>query len=87
MVFTPLTVLPTSSAISSTDIPEMSRSAKTSAFPLPLTFSCLGIALISPALSKESALPLIEFTLLPSDSAIASTKGCKFLQILPLVQV
>jgi hypothetical protein len=99
MVLTPLTVLPTSSAISSTDIPEISSPARTSALPLPLTSFCFGIALISPALSNDKALPLIEFTLLPRASAISSTNEppftksincvscCKFLQILPLVQV
>ena len=41
----------------------------------PLVTSCLGIALICPALSNDKALPLIEFTLLPMLSAICSMKA------------
>ena len=49
-------------------------SAKTSAFLEPLVSVCLGMALISPLLNKDRALPLIELTDLPNASAISSTK-------------
>ena len=53
----------------------ISTPAKGSALLEPLVSFCLGIALISPALSRESAFPLIELTLLPSASAISSMKA------------
>ena len=52
----------------------ISISASTSALLDPLVSFCFGIALISPLLRSERALPLIELTDLPRASAISSTK-------------
>ena len=58
--------------------PIFSTSAKGSALLEPLVSFCLGIAPMSPLLSKLRAFPLIELTDLPRASAISSTKDPPF---------
>ena len=52
--------------------------AKGSALEEPLVSFCLGIALMSPLLSRLRAFPLIELTDLPRASAISSTNDPPF---------